>query len=384
MDAAIALALLNWVIVDADSTPLAARPAAGVKPNIYGFSLPELEEALEALGEPGYRARQVMRWLYGKRVRAFAAMSDLPASLRETLEVQYDMSLPQVARADVATDGVKKLLLELSDRELIESVIIPAKDRLTLCVSSQVGCSMGCAFCSTARMGLRRNLHAAEMVGEVLAALGELDHPQEVFTNYVFMGMGEPLANYARLRRALAVMTAEWGMGISPRRITVSTVGMAPVMERLLAETGVNLAVSLIAPTDAQRDQLAPINRRFPLAALMESCRRLALKRRQRVTFEYVMLKDVNDSEEDARKLVKLLGSVRAKVNLIFFNRFEGVAFEPSTRRTVERFQAMLHKGNLTATIRESRGRDIAAACGQLRVEGQRGRTDVGLRVAAR
>ncbi len=357
--------------MNANSTALATPQAAAAKSDIYELLLPELEDALESLGQPRYRARQVMQWLYGKRARALATMTNLPAQLRAALEQHYTLALPRVAEASAAEDGVKKLLLRLADQELIESVIIPARGRVTLCISSQVGCAMRCAFCATARMGLRRNLRAGEIVGEVLAAADELEPPQQAFSNYVFMGMGEPLANYARLRRALAVMTAEWGLGISPRRITVSTVGLAPMMERLLAEIGVNLAVSLTAPTDAQRDRLAPINRRFPLAALLESCRRLALKRRQRITFEYVMLKNVNDSKEDAERVVKLLAPLRAKVNLIFFNRFESASFEPSPRQAVEQFQAILRQGNLTATIRESRGRDIAAACGQLRVKAE-------------
>jgi 23S rRNA (adenine2503-C2)-methyltransferase len=362
-------------------TDLIAPTSVGFVPpkrNIYELSLPELEDVLETMGQPRYRARQVTRWLYGKRARAFDMMTNLPAQLRNALECRYTIALPRVAQASIAADGVKKLLLKLADDELIESVIIPARGRLTLCISSQVGCAMGCAFCATARMGLRRNLTAGEIIGEVLVAAHEIEPPYEGFTNYVFMGMGEPLANYRHLHHALAVMTAEWGLGISPRRITVSTVGLPPMMERLLAETDVNLAVSLTAPTDSQRDRLAPINRRFSLAALLESCRRLALKRRRRITFEYVMLRNVNDSEEDAEQVVKLLAPLRAKVNLIFFNRFEGTAFQPSSREAVERFQAILRKGNLTATIRESRGRDIAAACGQLRVEAEQSRAEAG------
>jgi 23S rRNA (adenine2503-C2)-methyltransferase len=345
--------------------------SVSAKQDIYELLLSELEDGVAALGEPRYRAWQVMRWVYGRGVREFAAMSDLPKSLRSALEERYAFGLPRVAQCSTAQDGVKKLLLELADRELIESVIIPARGRVTLCISSQVGCAMACAFCATARMGLRRNLRAGEIVGEVLAAGEKLDPGQPSFTNYVFMGMGEPLANYIRLRRALAIMTAPWGLGISPRRITVSTVGLAAMMERLVVETGVNLAVSLTASSDGQRDRLMPINRRFPLAALLKGCQRVALKRRQRITFEYVMLKDVNDSRQDAERVVKLLAPLRAKVNLICFNRFEGSTFEPSSRQAMERFQAILRDGNLTATIRESRGRDIAAACGQLRVEAQ-------------
>jgi 23S rRNA (adenine2503-C2)-methyltransferase len=216
-------------------------------------------------------------------------------------------------------------------------------------------------------MGLERNLTTAEIVAQVITAARYLEDGQHL-TNYVFMGMGEPLANYPRLTRALAIMTSPWGMGISPRRITVSTVGLVPMIEKLMAETSVHLAVSLTATTNELRDRLAPINRRYPLEQLIEACRRLDLGRR-RITFEYVMLAGVNDSAADAARLVRLMAPLRAKVNLIFFNPFAGSGFVPSSREAVERFQAILLRGNLTATIRESRGRDIAAACGQLRVE---------------
>ena len=232
---------------------------------------------------------------------------------------------------------------------------------------------MACEFCATALMGLHRNLTAAEIIGQMAAARRELA-PGEQLTNYVFMGMGEPLANYPRLARALSIMTSAWGMGISPRRVTVSTVGLVPAMERLLAEfPSVNLAVSLHATTDELRDRIAPINKRYPLKRLIDACRGLPIKRRDRVTFEYVMLAGVNDSSADARRLVRLLGQLKAKVNLIIFNPFPGAPFAPSARAAVEGFQAILRQGNLTATIRESRGQDIAAACGQLYAERQSG-----------
>jgi 23S rRNA (adenine2503-C2)-methyltransferase len=227
---------------------------------------------------------------------------------------------------------------------------------------------MGCAFCATAKMGLHRNLGAGEIFHQVIAARRELD-PGEVLTNYVFMGMGEPLANYPRLHRALTIMTSDWGMGISPRRITVSTVGLVPAMDRLLTDFPVHLAVSLHATTDDVRDRIAPINKRYPLKMLIDACKALPIARRRRITFEYVMLDGVNDSLDDAHRLVKLLAPLRAKVNLIFFNPFPGVDFRPSSRARVEGFQAILHRGNLTATLRESRGQDIAAACGQLYAE---------------
>jgi 23S rRNA (adenine2503-C2)-methyltransferase len=337
------------------------------------MALADAEAMLQAIGERQFRARQIMHWLWTRGVASFDAMTDLPADLRQWLTANCLLEAPESLVIDVAraTDGTRKLLIR-AGAEAIESVIIPAGERTTLCISSQAGCAMGCEFCATARMGLQRNLEASEILGQVMAARRYL-HDGETLTNYVFMGMGEPLANYNRLARALTIMTAPWGMGISPRRITVSTVGLIPMMERLLAEFQVHLAVSLHATTDELRDRIAPINRRYPLAALIEACRNLPIPRRRRITFEYVMLDGVNDSDIEARRLVRMLAPMRAKVNLIFFNPFSGAPFRPSPRRRVEAFQALLHQGNLTATIRESRGRDIAAACGQLYAEHQGG-----------
>ncbi|HKF27989.1 MAG TPA: 23S rRNA (adenine(2503)-C(2))-methyltransferase RlmN [Candidatus Binataceae bacterium] len=336
--------------------------------DLRDLSLEELEETVAAAGERAYRARQIAHWLYRRNVDSIDAMHDVPAALRAFLNHHFRLAPPLVATVRRSSDGTRKLLVRLADGEEIETVVIPAGNRITLCMSSQVGCAMRCAFCATARMGLHRNLSSGEIVSQILAARRELA-AAEILTNYVFMGMGEPLANYPRLSRALKVMTAPWGMAISPRRITVSTVGLPPTMARLLAETSVNLAVSLHATTDQVRDRLAPINQRYPLEHLLEACARLPLRRRSRVTFEYVMLTGVNDSPADASRLVKLLAPVRAKVNLICFNPFPGSGFEASSRCALEAFQAILHRGNLTATIRESRGRDIAAACGQLYAE---------------
>lgn len=345
------------------------RRSANARREIRGLLLAELEELVAAAGQARFRAAQLANWLYQRRIDSFAKMTNLPAQFRDYLKEHFSLSslvLQEIQRAD---DGTRKLLLALADNEAVESVIIPGRDRTTLCVSSQVGCAMGCAFCATARMGLRRNLSAAEIVGQVIAA-GRQMRPEEHLTNYVFMGMGEPLANYDRLLRALTIMTAPWGLGISPRRITVSSVGLVPGIERLMADTQVQLAISLTATTDELRDRLAPINQRYPLTTLLETCRRLDLGRR-RITFEYVMLAGVNDSDADAHRLIRLLAPLRAKVNLICFNPFAGSPFAASPRNRIEAFQAILFGGNLTATIRESRGRDIAAACGQLRVEHQ-------------
>ncbi|MHB8381031.1 MAG: 23S rRNA (adenine(2503)-C(2))-methyltransferase RlmN [Candidatus Binataceae bacterium] len=345
-----------------------APDSSGARPDIRDLLLDDLEAAVAAAGERPYRARQIAHWLWQKGVDSFDAMRDLPAALRIELADRFTLGPAAVSAVRRSTDGTRKLLVRLGDGEEIETVIIPSEDRTTLCLSSQVGCAMGCEFCATARMGLHRNLTTAEITGQIFAARRELG-PEERLTNYVFMGMGEPLANYPRLIRTLTAMTAAWGMAISPRRITVSTVGLVPMMEKLLAEIPVNLAVSLHATTDEVRDRIAPINQRYPLKELLDACRRLPLRSRSRITFEYVMLAGVNDSVDDARRLVKLLAPQRAKVNLIFFNPFQESTLERSPRTAVEAFQAILHRGNLTATIRESRGLDIAAACGQLYAE---------------
>jgi len=328
------------------------------------------------VGAPRYRAVQILAWVHRKRATDFAAMSSLPGRLRATLAATF--SLRRLAPTFVAdaADGTRKLLFHLPaegrrEAAAIESVLIPqreraagARDRLTLCVSSQAGCAMGCGFCATARLGLVRNLTPAEIVGQVTA--GRALAAPEPLTNLVFMGMGEPLHNYDAVRTALEILTAEWGYAISPRRITVSTVGLVPLIPRLLADTRVQLAVSLGATTEAQRARLMPIDRRHPLATLLATCRELPLPRRQRITFEYVLLGGENDSDHDAHRLVRLLHGLRAKVNLISFNPFPGAEFAPSPRARVVRFQALLRAHGLNATIRESRGQDIQAACGQL------------------
>jgi 23S rRNA (adenine2503-C2)-methyltransferase len=339
--------------------------------DIRDLTLSELEEFVMAAGERSFRAQQVAHWLWRRDAESFDQMLELPHSLRQYLKQNFKIGPLAVARLARSGDGTRKLLIRLADSEQIETVIIPAEGRVTLCISSQAGCAMGCTFCATALMGLHRNLGASEILGQIIAARRALA-PDESLTNYVFMGMGEPLANHPRLSRTLETMTSDWGMGISPRRITISTVGLVPMMERLLTDFQVNLAVSLHATTDALRDRLAPINKRYTLHELIGACHRLPIQRRQRVMFEYVMLDGVNDSAEEARRLVKLLAQLRAKVNLICFNPFAGSSFRPSPRKRVEDFQAILRKGNLTATIRESRGQDIAAACGQLYAE-QRG-----------
>ena len=358
-----------------------ARHSAEVEiPDLRDLGLEELERVVADAEERSFRAKQLAGWIYGRGVDSFDAMLDLPKGFREYLKYHFRIGSGATATVARSSDGTRKLLVRLGDGEAIESVIIPSremeatpdgeklKQRITLCMSSQAGCAMACEFCATARMGLHRNLTVGEILIQVFLARKELASDEHL-TNYVFMGMGEPLANYPRLVKALTIMTSEWGMGISPRRITVSTVGIVPMLERLVAEVPVRIAVSLHATTNELRDRLAPINQRYPLEVLLDACKRLPLKQRERITFEYVMLRGVNDSIDDAKRLVKLLIPVRGKVNLIFFNAFEGSGFGTSSRQAVEDFQAILRRGNLTATIRESRGLDIAAACGQLYAE---------------
>ncbi len=332
------------------------------------MTLEEVEHLVATAGEPSYRARQILHWAHARGADSFDQMRDLPLRLREYLKHHLKVGGASASRCMRSSDGTAKLLVRLADGEEIESVIIPTEKRVTLCMSSQVGCALACEFCATAQMGLHRNLTAAEMLIQIHVARRELSAGEEL-TNFVFMGMGEPLANYPRLIRTLTIMTSEWGMGISPRRITVSTVGLVPMMERLLAEVQVNLAVSLHATTNELRDRLAPINKRYPLEVLLAACANLPIKRRSRITFEYVMIAGVNDSLADAKRLAKLLAPLKAKVNLIFYNPSAKFRFETSSRAAVEAFQAILKDANLTATIRESRGLDIAAACGQLYAE---------------
>jgi 23S rRNA (adenine2503-C2)-methyltransferase len=316
-------------------------------------------------GLPAYRAEQILSWVYHRRVAEVEAMTNLPRVLRAEFADRF--RLPQLEPTTVSRsrDGTRKVLFRLEDGVAIESVLIPEPPRLTLCISSQAGCAMGCVFCATARMGLVRNLAAHEIVAQVMAA-ERLLGPGEALTNVVLMGMGEPLHNYDNLLSALEILSAPWGLAISARKITVSTVGLLPQMERLVRETNVNLAVSLSASTEEQRSGLMPVNRKYSLARLLDLCRSLPIAHRRRITFEYVLLAGVNDSLADAARLVKLLHGIRAKVNLIPFNPFPEAAVGRSDDASVEAFRRRLLSAGLLATVRRSRGQDIDAACGQL------------------
>ena len=350
--------------------------------DIAGVELPELEQALHALGHPRFHARQIFQWIHKRAVSDFALMSDLSRELRSTLADCFDIDTPAVVRREQSSDGTAKFLLALGDGKRIETVCIPENpadphnpadaDRVTFCVSTQVGCAMRCAFCLTGKMGIDRNLTAGEIVGQVRVLVRELNLPDHRF-NIVLMGMGEPLHNYEATMKALRILADEHGMGVSPRRVTLSTVGVLPALERLATEPVMpNLAISLHATTEEQRDLLVPINRKYSIEELLNACRRFPLKRRERITFEYVMLKDVNDTPEDARRLVRLLTGIKGKVNLLPLNEAAGIPFERPSDAAVSRFARILSERGVTVSVRKSRGRDIRAACGQLITESSR------------
>lgn len=344
-----------------------------MKPNIKDLSRGDLAEWLIRRKEPAYRAAQVQQWLFQKGVTSFAEMTNLPADLRRQLEEVFSIGRLGILTRSTSSDGTVKFLFGLVDGLSIESVLIPEAKRLTLCISTQVGCGLGCAFCATARMGLKRSLSAGEILEQILEARRSLS-PATRITHLVLMGMGEPLANYAQTLKALAVMTdATAGIGISPRRITVSTVGLVPQMRRFMEETQVNLAVSLHAASDELRSKLVPVNRKYPLAELIECCRSLPIPKRRRITFEYVVLRGLNHAAEDARRLAQLLQGVRCKINLIPFNPHPGSPFQKPTAAEVEAFQRQIGSYGFQVNVRAARGEDIQAACGQLQGEVAKG-----------
>jgi 23S rRNA (adenine2503-C2)-methyltransferase len=334
------------------------------------LSRPELEDALAGIGLERYKARQVFQWVYRRGVAEFGRMTDLSAAHRQTLANYFRISTPQVDRRDVSADGTEKFLLALQDGRRIESVFIPRTPHQTFCVSTQVGCAMGCAFCLTAKMGLLRNLTAGEIVGQVRVLADALALRDARF-NVVFMGMGEPLHNYDATLAAVRILADEHGLAVHPRRVTLSTVGLVPAIERLAREDIMpHLAVSLHAPTDSQRAALVPANRKYPIAEIIEACRRFPPARRGQITFEYVLLAGVNDSPADARRLAALLRGLRVKVNLIPLNPAAGIPFERPSDDRIDAFGRTLAEHDVTVSVRKSRGRDIRAACGQLAVEG--------------
>ncbi len=336
--------------------------------DLFDHDLPGLESVFERWGEKRFRARQVMNWLYKKGVTRFEEMTDLSAALRERLGREATAALPRTVAEQTSRDGTVKLLLELADGERVETVLMPDDGRVTQCVSTQVGCAMGCAFCRTGTLGLRRHLTAGEIVAQVVVGQARVG-PDRRITNVVFMGMGEPLHNFDNVVRAFRILSSDHGPNITRRRLTVSTAGLADRIRRLPPEMLGSLAVSLNATTDEVRDRIMPVNRRFPIQELLAALRESPLPPRDRYTVEYVLLGGVNDSPDDARRLVRLLSHVRCKVNLIAYNPHGDSPFAKPRPEAVEAFRKILLDKNFTATLRKSRGEDILAACGQLKAE---------------
>ena len=349
-----------------------AAPTAE-RTNLVGLGREELAAAVAPLGIEGFRARQLWHWLYHRGATSFAEMSTLSKAARAGLEEHFVIERPAVAQALVSRDGTRKWLLRFPDGQEVETVHIPETERGTLCVSSQVGCTLSCRFCHTGTQRLVRNLTPAEIVGQVMMArdaFGEWPSPESArsITNIVLMGMGEPLYNFENVKAALRIVMDGDGISISKRKITLSTAGVVPMIRRCGEEIGVNLAISLHAVTDQVRDEIVPLNRKYPIAELIEACRTYpGVNNARRITFEYVMLRDVNDSDADAYALVRLLRDVPAKVNLIPFNPWPGSPYECSTPERIRRFGDILAAGGYSTPVRTPRGQDILAACGQLK-----------------
>ncbi len=341
------------------------------KTNLLGLTRPMFDRFFAALGEKSYRTSQVMKWIYHHGVIDFAAMTNLSNALRAKLAAIAEIRLPELVTAQPSADGTIKWLLRLADGNCIETVFIPETDRGTLCVSSQVGCVLNCTFCSTATQGYSRDLTVAEITGQILFAARTLGIPKNrghrVVTNIVLMGMGEPLLNFDNVTAAIEVMLDDFAFGISRRRVTLSTAGLVPAIDRLRETVPVSLAVSLHAPNDALRDRLVPLNRKYPIDKLLSACRRyVAENPHKRITMEYVMLKDINDLDSHAQQLAQVLKEVPSKINLIPFNPFPGAEYQCSSNTRIRRFQDRLMQLGCPTMIRKTRGEDVAAACGQL------------------
>jgi 23S rRNA (adenine2503-C2)-methyltransferase len=365
-------------------TPLRSTAAGAARPSLIGRSRTELAQLIGALGEPerqvALRARQLWHWLYHRGARDFAAMTTLPAALRDRLERAYSIARPEVVSEQVSADGTRKWLLRFADRQEVESVYIPEPDRGTLCLSTQVGCSLTCSFCHTGTMPLVRNLRADEIVSQLLVArdaLAEWPTPSgpRRLSHLVVMGMGEPLLNYRETAQALQIAMAPDGLAVARRKITLSTSGVVPRIEACGRELGVGLAISLHAVRDELRDLLVPINRKWNIAALLEVCRAYAAHADRHLTFEYVMLDGLNDSDRDARELVRLIRGIPAKVNLIPFNPWSGAPYRCSPPERIRAFAAIVARAGYPAPVRTPRGPDILAACGQLKTASERQRS---------
>ena len=339
--------------------------------NLVGANLQEIEAAITGLNEPRYRARQIYAGIYHRRLHSWDQFTDLAKPLREKLTAAFVLEYPPVQEVFVSQDGTRRYLFEVSPGQKIESVFIPEETRDTICISTQVGCAIGCLFCVTGRLPMQRNLSAGEIVGQILALQADRGTvPKRI--NIVIMGMGEPLNNYDNVLKALHLMTSGEGMAISPRRITLSTSGIVPGILRLASESiHPNLAISLNATTDEVRDQLMPINKKWNIAALLDACRQFPLAQRRRITIEYVLIGDLNDSAADAHRLARLLQGMRQKINLIPLNGDPWISLKPPTPERVSAFQKVLANHHITVNIRRPRGEDVSAACGMLAGRGQ-------------
>ena len=347
--------------------------------HLKNLTLEELEAFVISLEEKPFRATQLARWLYGRGARNFAEMSDLAMGFRKKLEESAWVHFLEPVEVQTSQDGTRKYRFLLGDGEAIESVLLPERDHFTLCLSTQVGCALGCKFCLTGKRGWIRNLKPSEMIDQVIGVRATLT-PEEKLTNLVLMGMGEPLQNFANVLQALEILRSSNGLQFSNRRITLSTAGIIPEMVKVLSRKNfVKLAISLNATTDEQRSRLMPINRKYPLKDLLFACRKVPLPNRERITFEYVLIQGVNDSEEDAHRLTQLLKGIRAKVNLIPFNEHPGSPFRRASDEAVQKFREILMARSFTAMIRQSKGADILAACGQL---GGKASAECGMRIS--
>lgn len=344
--------------------------AAVLKTNLIGLDRPSLERFFADLGEKPFRARQLLQWIHQRGVTDFALMTDLSRALRERLSAIAEICPPRLIREQVSSDGTVKWLLSESGGSAVETVFIPEAERGTLCISSQVGCMLNCTFCSTATQGFKRNLSAAEIIGQVWFAVNALAGPrlgQRQITNVVFMGMGEPLLNLGAVRPTLSLLRDDLAYGLASRRVTISTAGVIPGIDDLAEGDEFALAVSLHAPDDELRTRLVPLNRKYPLAELMEACQRFVrVHHRRSITFEYTMMEGINDGRREARGLVRLLNGLPCKLNLIPFNPFPGTPFRPSSPEAIYEFQKVTRAAGIVTTVRKTRGEDIDAACGQL------------------
>ncbi|NOV30500.1 23S rRNA (adenine(2503)-C(2))-methyltransferase RlmN [Methylomonas sp. ZR1] len=346
-----------------NSATVSAKPALI---NLLDFDRKGLQAFFVELGEKPFRATQVLKWIYQEGISDFDEMTNLSKSLRSHLKEHCQIKVPEIVAEQLASDGTCKWAVQMHCGNRVETVYIPEERRATLCVSSQVGCALACTFCSTAKQGFNRNLSTAEIIGQLYLAQQRLG-PERRITNVVMMGMGEPLLNFDNVVAAMNLMMDDFCYGLSKRRVTISTSGIVPAMKRLNEVCDVSVAVSLHAPNDALRDQIVPINVKYPLKELMEACREYAKTGpRKHITFEYVMLDGINDSPEDARTLVKLLKTVPSKLNLIPFNPFPQSPYRCSSNAAILKFRDILHNAGIVTTVRKTRGDDIDAACGQL------------------